>query len=138
MNVLTVHLTTLIITAVVILYSDHQGLQYFRGKKATLSKTFVTWSHRLVWVGLITMIMSGISLVLPTWEYRLQEPAFYIKMGFVLVLIVNSYAIGKLRYVAIDRRFDELSVDVQKTLMFSGALSAVGWVGAAIIGFFFL
>lgn len=138
MDYKTMHLITLSLTALVILYTDHEGLQYFRGKTALLSKAFVTWSHRLVWTGLILMILSGIGLILPQWEYRLQEPTFYVKMGFVLVLIMNSYAIGNLRYLATERPFLTLSPDEQKTLIVSGALSGIGWVGAAIIGFFFL
>jgi hypothetical protein len=134
----TLHLTALALTVLVIFYADHEGFQYFRGKKPLLSKKSVTWAHRLVWTGLILMILSGIGLVLPQWEYTLQEPSFYVKMGFVLVLVMNSFVIGKLAHVAVDRRFDELSSDIQKTLIVSGVLSGVGWVGAAIIGFFFL
>jgi len=132
------HLIALALTAIVILYADHEGFQYFRGKKATLSRKFITLSHRLIWTGFVTMIVSGVFLVLPEWEYRLQEPVFYVKMGLVLILFMNALTIQKLSHVAVDRRFDELSVDVQKTLVLSGALSGIGWVGAALIGFLFL
>jgi hypothetical protein len=134
----TVHLTTLAITAIMILYSDHQGYLYFRGKKETLSLWFVTWSHRIVWSGLIGMILSGFFLVLPGWNYYLEYPLFYVKMGFVLVLCVNGLAIGKLSQLTTERAFHELPPELKKTLLVSGALSFSGWVGAAVIGFFFL
>ncbi len=133
-----VHLAILAFTALVILYSDHQAFDYFRGKKQLLSKNFVTWSHRLVWAGLIGMITTGVIMVIPTWEYRLQDPAFYIKMGMVAVLIFNAIAIGKLSHVATERPFAELNTEEKRTLMLSGTLSAIGWISATIIGFVFL
>ncbi len=132
------HGLTVVITALVIIYSDHQGFLYFRGKKATLSPTFITWSHRLVWLGLIIIITSGIALAIPAWEYRLSEAVFYIKMGFVLVLLMNAIAIGKLSHKASTTPFTELTKEEQKTLLVSGALSFMGWVAAAGIGYFLL
>jgi uncharacterized membrane protein len=134
----TIHLTALALTAIVILYSDHMGFAYFRGKRLTLPLAFVTWSHRLVWAGLITMILSGFFMVLPAWEYYLEDPVFFVKMGFVLTLVVNAFFIGKLSLLTTERAFAELPLDIKKTLLVSGALSGIGWIGAAIIGFFFL
>ncbi len=134
----SVHVAVLLLTAFGILYTDHVGLSYLRGTRELLSKRFITLSHRGVWVGLLLMIATGIVLVLPSWEYRLQDPAFYVKMGFVLVLLVNAHAIGKLSTVAAERPFKSLPSDTQKTLLISGGLSAMGWIGATLIGFFFL
>jgi hypothetical protein len=138
MELETIHLTSLALTAIVILYSDHKGFQYFRGVVPTLSLSFVTWSHRIVWVGLIGMILSGFFLVMPAWEYYLADPVFLTKMGFVLTLCVNAFFIGKLSQLTTERTFEELPRDLKTTLLVSGALSGIGWVGAAIIGFFFL
>ncbi len=132
------HLATLALTALIILYSDHQGFEYFRGKKQLLTQSFVTWSHRLVWLGLSGMILTGVIMVVPRWEHFLSDPAFYIKMGMVAVLVVNGYAIGKLSHVATETPFAELPPEHKKTLMLSGFLSATGWIGAAVIGFLFL
>jgi hypothetical protein len=134
----TIHLTTLAFTALVILYSDHKGFQYFWGSVQTLPRSFVTWSHRLVWTGLILMILSGFFLMLPAWEYYIADPVFFVKMGFVLTLVVNAFFIGKLSPLTTERAFHELPPDLRRTLLVSGALSAIGWIGAAIIGFFFL
>lgn len=132
------HLLALAFSAIVILYSDHEAFKYFTGKKALLSETFIQRSHALAWVGLSLMIVTGILLTLPAWTYRLQDPTFYVKMGMVLVLVWNGFAIGKLAKVASERPFKELTTGEQRTLMISGALSACGWVGAALIGFLFL
>lgn len=127
-----------LLTAAVIIYSDHQGFLYFRGKKQTLSPTFVTWSHRLVWIGLGLIITTGLALAIPAWEYYLTELPFYIKMGFVGVLLMNAVAIGKLSHKAETTPFALLSSEEKTTLLVSGALSFCGWVCAAGIGFFIL
>ncbi len=126
------------ITILVIAYSDHQGYLYFRGKKRTLSMTFVEWSHRLVWIGLLLIIVTGAALALPAYEYYLTVPAFYVKIGFVGVLVMNAFAIGALAKKASITPFSELSAEERKTLFISGALSFCCWIGAATIGFFIL
>lgn len=138
MEIEGIHLFALALTALAILYSDYQGFLYFRGKKQLLSKPFVIWSHRLVWVGLSAMIVTGVSLALPRLERLLEEPAFYVKMGFVLVLVVNAFVIGKLSHVATVRPFVELTKGERSVLMLSGGLSVCGWLGATAISFLFL
>jgi uncharacterized membrane protein len=133
-----IHLATLLVTATIILYSDHEGFNYMTGRKVVLSTRTIHWSHRLVWAGLILMLMTGVVLILESWAYYLQEPVFYLKMGFVLILILNAFAIGKLSRVATERAFFELTGEERRTLLLSGVLSAVGWFGAAGIGLFFL
>jgi hypothetical protein len=132
------HFPILLLTVLVIIYADHRGWQYFRGTREVLSPRFVTWSHRLVWGGLMGMVGTGVLLTIPVWEYYLTDVTFYVKMGFVGVLILNAFAIGSLAKVASERPFAALSANEQRTLMLSGALSALGWVSAATIGMFFL
>lgn len=138
MDLVTIHLSTLALTAIAILYADHMGFEYFRGKRLTLDGSRVTRLHHIVWVGLTFMIVSGFFLVKPQWEFIRTEPVFYIKMGLVLMLIVNAFLIGKMSHLTHHRAFAELPADVRKTFLVSGAVSVIGWVGAAIIGYFFL
>jgi hypothetical protein len=133
-----IHLAVLELTAVAILYADHQGFAYLTGKTPLLNRRSIVWPHRLIIGGLMLMIVTGIGLTVPTWEYRFSDPVFYVKMGFVLTLVLNGFAIGKLSRVASERPFMELDTETKRTLLISGALSAIGWVGAALIGFFFL
>lgn len=131
-----IHLTILCVTALVILYSDHVGFNYFRERTLTLSRSTIVWSHRLVWVGLVGMIATGIALMLPSYEYWLSLPSFYVKMAFVLTLIVNALFIGKLSHVATETPYSLLDDETRKTLLTSGALSTMCWIGAAVIGLF--
>ena len=138
MPIVAIHLLTLGLTALVIVYSDHQGFLYFRGKKQTLSKSFLKWSHHLVWTGLILMIVTGVVLTIPQWEYRLTQGAFYIKMAFVATLVVNAFAIGTLSKLAGRTPFASLQKEQKRTLLISGGVSSVCWIGAAVMGMFFI
>jgi uncharacterized membrane protein len=138
MELVSLHLFALFLTAIVIVYSDHQGFLYFRGKKQTLSPAFLMWSHRLVWIGLLTMITTGVFLTIPAWTYRFQDPVFFVKMGFVLVLVVNAFAIGALARTAATTPFASLALEQKRTLLLSGFVSGASWVGAACVGYFFL
>ncbi len=84
------------------------------------------------------MIVTGFFLTLPAWTYRLQDPAFYVKMGFVFVLVVNAFALRTLSKVASEKPFAELKTEEKRTLFLSGTLSIISWVGAPAIGFLFL
>lgn len=132
------HLLLLAFTAIVVLYADYKGLLYMWGKHAVLSPRFVFWSHRFVWIGLIGMILTGAALTAPSWEYRLTQGAFYIKMSMVLVLVINACAIGSFSKVATHTPFTDLEKDQKLQLLVSGTLSVIGWIGSAVIGFFFL
>ncbi len=138
MNLVTIHLITLLCTVVVILFADHEGFSYMRGKKQTLSHKLTQFFHYGVWVGLCLMITTGVFLALPAWEFYLKDPVFLLKMFFVLVLVVNGVFIGKFTALASEKPFAELPSRMQHTLRVSGALSTIGWVGAAVIGYFFL
>lgn len=132
------HVPVLLATIVIILYSDYQAQLYFRGKKDVLSPTFTFWSHRLIWVGLLGMILTGVVLIAPAWQLYVSDPIFYIKMWFVLVLVINAVVIGKLMLVANKHPFEELAQSLKKTLLISGFLSGFSWVGAIVMGYLLL
>ncbi len=133
-----VHLLVLACTAAVILFADHEGFSYLRGKKQILSITHVRFFHRAVWVGLSLMILTGLLLALPRWERLIDKPEFLLKMFFVLVLVVNGIFIGKLMPIAAERPFAKLTAREKTFLCISGMASTAGWVGAGVIGYFFL
>lgn len=138
MEIESLHLGTLLITAVAILYADHLAYAYLKGKRELLDQVMTKRLHMIVWCGLIGMIISGTLLFIPMAEYLLTEPVFYLKMTFVLVLVVNALVIGKISHVASERPFAMLLPKEQRTLMLSGAVSLFSWAGAALIGLFFL
>lgn len=129
------HGTIIAVLAVVIIYSDHQAYLYFRGKKQLLSLKVIHVLHSIIWWGLFLMITTGVILLIPRVDRILQEPVFYVKMGLVAVLIFNGLAIGTLAKVAATTPYAQLTKSQQKTLLVSGALSAIGWLGAWFIGF---
>lgn len=133
-----VHLLILFITVVFIAWADHEAFAYVRGKKLLLNGVLMTWLHRAVLVGLVGMIATGAYMVLPAWSFYSADILFLTKMGFVAVLIINSFFIGNLMELAITKPFTELSVTERAQLMLSGGASVVGWLGAFIIGMFFL
>lgn len=138
MDWIDIHVATLSVLALVIVYSDINALLYLLGKKSVLSEKMVRIEHRVVWSGLALMILSGGAMFLPGWQYYIHEPAFLVKMTFVGALIINGFLIGKIASQASVAPFKELEPAVQKRMLISGAVSTLAWVGAATIGFFFL
>lgn len=138
MSLLDIHLYTLIAVAIVIIYSDHRGFAYFRGKVELLGEKETKIIHYLVWAGFIGMIVSGGLMFKDSTAYYLMNPAFFVKMFFVLLLVINGVVIGKLATIASKQPFASLSASQKKKLLISGAISTICWIGAATIGFFFL
>lgn len=136
MDVITIHLWSLIITAPVILYADHMGFLYFTGRVQTLSVKKVEWTHRLVFLGLLFLISTGAVLTIPMWAIMFENPFFYAKLAFVATLILNGIFIGKLMKKSTTTPYALLSRDEKIFLMISGAVSLCGWVASVLIGFF--
>ncbi len=129
---LWVHLGILLYTALVILYTDHLGWQYFRGTKQTLDSRLVGRLHVAVWAGLIGMILSGAYMAWPAFSILLVQPLFIAKMGFVALLVVNAWFIGSLISVATTTPYASLTTKQKTPLMVSGALSTISWISAAV------
>jgi hypothetical protein len=137
-ELVTLHVAILLLTFAVVVYADHQGFNYLTGRKQVLSKRSVLISHWLVFLGLVGMIASGLSMAWPLKEYYFAEPVFIIKMFFVAALFINGIAISHLMHFATTTPFVELSAGKKKALFISGAISTISWIGAASIGLFFL
>lgn len=127
-----------LITALLILYTDHKGFQYFTGKITTISPRFIHRSHQLVWIGLTVIILSGATLAARAWSYYLDNPVFILKMGFVAILVMNAFAIGTIAKKATTTAFTDLTKEEKWTLLTSGGLSVIGWLGAIVIGLLLL
>lgn len=132
------HLLSLAFSAACILWSDHLGFLYFIGAKKTLPFTTMQRLHYAVWIGLLGMIASGIALTLPAWSYYMSDPAYIVKMLFVLVLVINGIAIGFLMPISTKIPFVNLPKSTKTLLLISGAASATSWIAATLIGFFWL
>jgi cation transport ATPase len=136
MDLATLHLVSLIITVPVILFADHMGFQYFTGRVQTLNATKVMWAHRLVTIGLLLLIATGIALTVPVWAILFENPYFYAKLAFVTTLALNGYFIEKLMKKATITPFAQLTADEKRVLLISGAVSGASWVATVFIAFF--
>jgi hypothetical protein len=130
--VLTTHILTAIGLIVVVIYSDHLGWQWLRGKQQTLNLTTLNRLHHIIYAGLSIMVTTGLYMFWPLQAYLLYEPAFYVKMGFVGTLIINSFFIGSFMRKASETPFNLLSKQERVPLYVSGALSTVVWLGTIV------
>lgn len=133
---LPIHLLTLLFIAFYVFQADHMGFNWIRGKVPMLDKATVEKYHKRTWIGLIIMIISGIGLFWPGREVLLARPQFFIKMGFVLALFINSFVIGILSKTSTTKTYASLTFSQRLPLMISGAVSTISWLGAFALAFF--
>lgn len=127
------HLAFLATAVVGILIADTSALQWLRGKRDVIQHSQLILAHYIVTVALVGMVATGLYLFWPMREYLLSTPLFYIKMVFVATLIINALVIDRLMHVATIQSFNSLTPTKKITLLVSGTVSMVCWVGAAIV-----
>lgn len=130
------HVSFVFATGALVLYSDEQGLLWMLGKRETLSLKKLEWLHMLVGLGLAGLIATGGLLFLRAPSFYIGEPQFIVKMIFVLTLVVNSFFIGRFTHVATERAWRDLSNAERLSMLISGGVSFLAWVGAALGGLF--
>ncbi|MFZ2719729.1 MAG: hypothetical protein WAZ27_02545, partial [Minisyncoccia bacterium] len=89
--------------------------------------------HRLIWLGLFSLIGSGLYLFWPMRLYLLANLLFDIKLLFVAILIVNAILIGRLMSIALTKSFEELTTHEKASLITSGTVSTFSWFCVAAI-----
>lgn len=127
--ILSLHILTVLLLIGTIIYADHLALAWIRGKKETLPPVKMTRIHHGVYLGLGSMMATGFLLFWPSREFLLSETAFQIKMGLLLVLMMNSVFIGKLMRVATTQNFSSLHQKKKIIFILSGGISAFCWIG---------
>lgn len=130
-----IHVAILFSTLSVVVFADVQGLRWVLGRVRTLNARLTRALHILVYVGLLGMILTGVTMFLRDSEYLLSNPAFLVKMVFVAALVANSFLIGAHIKVATEKPFAELSVTEKRRLIISGVVSGACWLGAMLLGF---
>lgn len=130
--ILTVHIATAISLIGIVLYADHLGLRWVRGKHEVLPAPRLKKLHQIIYCGLLLMIITGGYMFWPLREYLLTTPAFLIKMGLVLTLIINSVVIGRFMHIATQTPFAMLPSSQRIPLYVSGAVSALAWLGTIV------
>jgi len=137
-SIVTLHFSAVIFSLAVLVIADVQAFLWLIGKKEVLNARLIKALHILMWIGLLVTATLGASLAYPILSYLLVHPPFLLKMMFVGTLITNAFLIGAHYTIATERSFASLSSKERIPLFVSGALSTLGWVGAFVIGWFFL
>lgn len=127
---LQIHVTAVFITLAIVVIADLHGLLWLMGKVKTLPQKRMVQLHRFTWTGLLTIMTAGIIMFSSYPEYLLSLWAFRFKALFVAALFINAFFIGAHLRVAQEKSFAELSVHEKRRLLFSGAISAICWIGA--------
>ena len=130
------HMASLVFVAWNVFHADHMGFTWITGKVDLLPEKKVRKYHIQTWISLILMTITGLLLFWPAKEYLLTRPQFYVKMGFVVALFINSFIIGALSKVATTKIYSSLTIKEKLPLFISGAVSTIGWFGAVAGGFF--
>lgn len=131
------HIAGVIYSVLFILQADKDAFKWFSGKSLTLDEKRTKKQHNMVWLGLVTAIVSGIFLF---WDRRIylfnESPAFLIKMIFVLALTLNGFFIGRTIKTAVTKSFKDLTFKEKIPLFLSGGISSLCWFGAIVSAFF--
>ncbi len=132
------HLLILGFIAWNILKADHLGFSWIRGSIKTLDTKEVKKYHYRISTGLGLMVVTGLLLFWPMREYLLTRPQFYVKMTFVVTLIVNSFVIAYLQKIPTVKSFSSLSPQEKVPLFISGGISTACWVLTALAGLYLI
>lgn len=132
--ILIVHISTVLVIISLIACADYYALRWTRGIIPILSYRKISLLHRLVWCGLIIMILSGTLLFYPYRDFLVTLLTFKIKMMFVLTLVINSFYIGHILSLACEKQFATLSPAQKLKLGISGFVSGACWIGAITAG----
>ena len=135
--ILNIHIVSMIGTIVLVVVSDVLALRWWYGWQASLSYTKMRNLHYAVGTGLLVSITTGALMASTAFSYLITQPAFVLKMAFVLLLCINAFVIHQHLVLATTYTYDSLTSREQKKLMLSGAASTVGWVGVLVASQFF-
>ncbi len=130
--ILSTHIGTALLLIGLVLYADHMGFSWMRGKVSVLPLKKLLRIHHAIYAGLALMIATGLYMFLPLRSFLIYEPAFIIKMSFIGVLIINSLYIGKLTRIASTAPFALLSTGQKRKLLLSGGISAICWISIIV------
>jgi hypothetical protein len=125
---LPVHIGAFVVTITGVILADLYALLWVIGKFPTLQSRYLTGLHYVVGTGLLVSITSGFLMFWPLREYLVTVEAFWVKVVFVMVLIINSFVISAHMHIHTTQTFSSLSKTQRLPLFLSGATSAISWV----------
>lgn len=132
---ITLHLFLIVLTLLLVVYSDISAAPWLLRKKETLSKAHVRTVHLLVTYGLALIILTGGIMFVQRSEALLANTLFLKKMFFVLALVINGYLIGTISKLATEKSFSALTKSEKAQVIVAAAVSTSCWIGAVVFGF---
>lgn len=129
MYVLPIHIAAFVVAITGVVISDlHAGWWLLKGT-VRLPQRRLEWLHHLVGGALAVAVVSGALMAWPVWEYLITELSFQIKLGLVAALMINSVFIGRHVAVASRHTWRELVWSARMSLLVSGGVSTIAWIG---------
>lgn len=101
---------------------------------------YLKLGSRMVWAGIIILIISGSLLFLGDLDRYLNSSKFLAKMVIVAVIIANGYVLHAVhlafftRHVGKPLRTSDDFLSLSPYMVMSGAISMVSWMSALILG----
>ena len=127
-----IHVGSLFVAGVGILLADSSAVAWLRGKREVIGRETLFIAHWVVTTGLIGLILTGLALFWPLRDFLLTQPLFWLKMGFVVALVINSFFIEYLMQTAAHHSFASLTYGQKLPFFISGGISTLSWIGAGI------
>jgi len=131
-TVLSLHLVAFFVNITLVIVSDSLALLWVLGKQSVLGTWYMHWLHRLIWIGLAVSIVTGAALFTTASAYLLETPAFWVKVGLVGALVINSFFISCHLQTALTMPFRQVPLRDKQKMFLSGAISTGAWVGVVI------
>jgi len=135
---LGVHMVAFLFAISNIAVADWKGLTWLRGRVATLPAKTMRHLHNHVWFGLILLVLSGGVLFSFHIDELLVSTAFFVKLGCLVVAIINGLYIRRHMSVSFEMPFASLAPRQQMALKVSGIISTIAWLGIVGVASFIL
>ncbi len=127
-----VHVIAFVWNVVFVLVADVYGALWWFGYRKILPSTLMVRLHQFVWLGLAISIVTGIALFYDVRSYLTTVPAFYVKVDFVCVLLLNSFVIDRHLKVVTTRSKDLVTRTERTKLLTSAIVSLGSWIGVIV------
>ena len=130
--ILYIHLIALAGAIIGITYADESAFSWMTGKKLLLDGPQTEQLHYFVSVSLSMLIVTGLWLFWPLHSFLLYNTYFLLKLGCVMLLVLNSIVIEYLMPIATVLPFSQVPLGRKFLFLLSGAVSFSCWVGAGV------
>ncbi len=97
---------------------------------------------KIIWVGLGLLVVSGLALMLPRWDFFVGSERFLMKMTAVAIVLINGLFLNfwlqprarKISFIKPERELSQKEIDersrLRRTAFVLGGVSVVSWYGA--------